>query len=501
MKKNNLFSGALILSVGSILAKLFSAVYRISLTRILGGEGIGIYQLIFPFYSLCVVLSSAGLPMAISKVVSKNKGNEIGVLKKCFLFTIIVALILTLILVVSSNGLATLQGQEQISSCYVILAPTIILVSASSVLRGYFQGKHNFIPSSISNIIEQFVKMCVGLILSVSLISVSLFASIVGAVVAIVVSEVVSLVVLLVYIKKEKLTNGKLENISIKNLIKDVVPITLTNVVLPISTFIDSVLVVGLLRINFSNNVSVFLYGLESGAVSSLISLPTIFSFAIASVILPNLASLKHSFNKNKKLTLALKIVLLITIPCVISFTIVPNRLIEVLYQNKLSAYGINGMNIASKLLTISGFGVVFLAVNQIYSSSLQSVDERFKTVRNLTIAVVVKFVIELLFLPAKSLNIYILAVSNLVCYLTAMFLNHMEIKQHFTLKINYNFVAKMVFSNCVMVFAMVSIMSIENSVQNTILSFVIAVIVYFICLFLVNIFNRHDKAMFKYKV
>ena len=75
MKKDNLMKGALVLSVGAILAKIFSAIYRIGLTRILGGEGIGLYQLVFPLYSLCVVLATAGLPMAISKVIAKSKTN------------------------------------------------------------------------------------------------------------------------------------------------------------------------------------------------------------------------------------------------------------------------------------------------------------------------------------------------------------------------------------------------------------------------------------------
>ncbi len=501
MKKSSVFSGALVLSVGSILAKLFSAIYRIALTRVLGGEGIGLYQLIFPFYSLCVVLATAGLPMAISKVISKNKGNELGVLKKCFLFTIVVALSLMFILLISSKGLAMLQGQKQISICYIILAPTIILVSVGSVLRGYFQGKHNFVPSAVSNIFEQFVKMCVGLILSLSLIGVSLFASIVGAVVGIVVSEIISLVILLLYIKKEKFVKTSSKDVSIKNLINDVLPITLTNIILPISTFIDSILVVNLLNINFSNNISVFLYGLESGAVSSLVSLPTIFSFAIASVILPNLASMKNQLNKNHKFSLAIRVVLMITIPCVICFVLIPNRLMEVLYQNRLNAYGINGLNIAARLLSISGFGVVFLAINQIYSSALQAVDERFKTIRNLSIAIVIKLIVEILFLPAKSLNIYMLATSNTVCYLTVMVLNHMEIRQHLKHKIRYDFVGKLVLSNCVMLFSLVTILSIKSTIPNTILSIFIAVIVYLLCLWKFNIFNRHDKAMLKYKV
>ena len=166
MKKSGILSGALILSIGGVLSKIFSAIYRIALTRILGGVGIGIYQLIFPFYSLCVVLATAGLPMAISKVISKHKGNESAVIKKCFIFTAIISLTLTFILLISSKGLAILQGQRDIAICYIILAPTIIFVGAASVLRGYFQGKHNFTPSAVSNIFEQFIKLVAGLILS-----------------------------------------------------------------------------------------------------------------------------------------------------------------------------------------------------------------------------------------------------------------------------------------------------------------------------------------------
>ncbi|MBQ8615847.1 MAG: polysaccharide biosynthesis protein [Clostridia bacterium] len=501
MKKNNLMSGAFVLSVGGVLAKLFSAVYRIALTRILGGEGIGIYQLIFPIYSLCVVLATAGLPMAISKVVAKSKGSEASVLKKCFMFTSVVALVLALILVIFSKGLAILQGEREIAICYIILAPTILIISVASVLRGYFQGKNNFVPSSVSNIFEQFVKLCVGLILSLSLSGLGLIASIVGAVIGIVVSEVVSLAILLLYIKKERIKDESKSQITIKEIVSDVLPITLTNIVLPISSFVDSILVVNLLAVNFSQNVSVFLYGLESGAVSSLVSLPTIFSFAIASVILPNITHEKRSFNRNGKLSFALKIVLLITIPCVVCFTLVPHRLIGLLYGSRLNAFGINGIKIASTLLIWSGFGVVFLAINQVYSSCLQAVDERYVSIRNLTIAVIVKFVIEVVFMPNKFLNIYALAVANTICYLLVMLLNHFEIKEHFKIKLNYMFSAKLVFSNCVMILSLVLIMSISKTVMNTILAFVVAVVVYFVCLFQTNILNRRDKALFKYKV
>lgn len=501
MKKNGLISGALILSVGAMLAKVFSAIYRIALTRILGGEGIGLYQLIFPFYSLCVIFATAGLPMAISKVVSKHKDQDVNILKKCILFTSSIAIIATFILCGFSSVLAGLQGEKGLYIFYIILSPTILIISFSSVLRGYFQGKHKFYPSSISNIIEQFVKFVVGLILCLLLVKISLIAAIVGAVVSIVLSETVSLIVLVFYFRKEKLTKNSKCTISLKGLLRDIVPITLNNLILPISSFIDSVLVVNLLNKNFSQGVSVFLYGLESGAVSSLVSLPTIFSFALASVILPNIITARNNFNRNEKLSTTLKIVFIITVPCALCFALIPNRLISVLYGNRLIYNGLDGMVLSSRLLSISSLGIVFLAVNQIYSSCLQGIDERMVVIRNLIIAVVVKFIIEIIFMPSKLFNIYGLVAANVVCYVTVAVLNHFEIREKFKVKIHYSFWAKLIFSNCVMIFSLLSILCLRENFGNTLLGLVVACLVYFFCLFWTKILSSKDKAIIKYKL
>jgi len=470
------------------------------LTRILGGVGIGMYQLVFPLYSLCVVLASAGIPMAISKVVAKNKGKEISVLKKCFNYVLMICLLLMFLLLISSGALASVQGNKDLTICYIILVPSIFLVGCASVLRGYFQGKHNFAPSALSGIAEQFTKFVVGISLSLILVKYSLIAGVIGAMVSIVFSEIVELIVLLIYLKKSYTTTKEKINLTYRELTKDILPITLTNVILPISTFIDSVLVVNLLKINFSNSMSIFLYGIESGAVSSLINLPTIFSFAIASVILPNIVSNSNKNNRNNKISLGIKIVLVISVPCVLGFIILPNRLIEFLYGSNLNSLGVNGVKIAAQLLSISSLGVVFLTLNQLFSSSLQAIDKNSITIRNLCIAIIAKFSVELLFLPTKQLNIFALSIANVVCYILVMCLNYFELRENFTLKLNLIFAFKLILCNSVMVVALICVLILGNSMLNTILAVMVAVIVYFISLFYFNIFNRKDKAMLKYK-
>lgn len=497
MKKSSLFTGALILAVGTVLSKIFSAVYRIVLTRILGGVGIGMYQLIFPLYSLAVVLVTAGLPLAVSKLVAKFPDSAKKIVKKTMFFMAVVSLIVTVLMVAVGHKIGV-GGQ---ASIYYILAPTIVVIASSAVLKGYFQGKHCFTPTAVSNILEQFVKMVAGLILSLSLIGFGVYWAIVGAMIGIMLSEIISLVIMLLYFKKDKTRDKSKIDLRYTELLKDILPITITNIILPIASFIDSVVVVKLLANSFSDNVSVFLYGLESGAVSSLTSIPTIFSFSIATVLLPNIADDSNAWNKNFKLSMAIKIILVIVVPCVICFVFIPNRLIEVLYSNRLNDLGINGTAIASSLLALSGIGMVALAINQIYSISLQAVNERTATIRNMIIAVVVKFVIELIFLPTLMLNIYSLAIANTVCYIVVLALNHAEIIRYFNLKINYIFGAKLLLSNFMMVIAMIGILAFGHSVANTLLAGTVGVIVYLGSLYLTKIFNKCDYAILKYKV
>ncbi len=497
MKKNGLFFGALVLSVGTILGKIFSAVYRIVLTRILGGVGIGMYQLIFPLYSLAVVIVTAGLPLAVSKLVARFPNNSKKIVKKTLFFMMIVALIVTIFMLLIGKTIR----HNNLYNIYYILAPTIVVIASSSILKGYFQGKHQFTPTAISNILEQFVKMVVGIVLSLALIKFGLYWAIVGAMIGIMVSEVVSLVILVICYRGDKSRNRLRVDMSIKELLKDILPITITNIILPIASFIDSIIVVKLLSVNFSNEVSIFLYGLESGAVGSLSSIPTIFSFSLASVLLPNLSGETNDWNKNYKLSLAIKIILIIVVPCVLCFIFIPNRLIEVLYANRLDDLSINGTKIAGALLALSGLGMVALAINQVYSISLQAVNERLVTIRNLIIAVIIKFVLELIFLPTIMLNIYSLAIANTVCYIVVLSLNHIEITRYFNLKINYLFGAKLLSANVLMIVSMIGILAFGNSVINTILAGVVGVIVYLGSLYLMRILSKGDMCVLKYKL
>ena len=502
MKKNNMIIDAVILAAGVLLAKGFSAVYRIVLTRILGGAGIGVYQLIFPIYSLFVVLSSAGLPMAVSKIIAKNVENKNIVLKKCMKYILIISFVLSLILVFFSKPFAKLQQMEEIYICYLILAPSIILIGVSSVYKGYFQGVNDFTPSAISNILEQLFKLLLGLILSLYLIKLGIIYAVIGAIVAIFISEIASYLYLLFYYKKRKTkVVNIILNLSFKDLFKDVFPITLTNLILPLSSFFDSILVVNLLKFNFPTDVSIYLYGLESGAVSSLINIPTIFSFALSTVLMPSICNKTSRLNKGNCLNLSLKFALIVVIPSVICFIFFPSQLLSILYGNKISDFGFDGVQVASKLMIIASFGIIALVVNQLFSSSLQANNFRRVTIVNFLIAIIVKFVLELVLMPIALVNIYALAIANTICYICVAILNFKKLKQSMQIKFGFVYIGKIFIACIVMVLIMLIVINLGDGLLNVVFAFFLGAAIYLYVISRLNLLTRKEKAYMKYKL
>jgi len=152
-----------------MIAKILGAVYRIPLTNLLGAEGIGIYQLVFPIYALMLTLSSSGIPTAIARLVSEKrtlgeKLEEQKVMKSSFVLLFVLGTLATLIMLLIAVPLSNLQGAFAIRYGYFVVAPAILIVAISSYFKGWFQGNMNMVPTAISQIAEQVFKMLFGLL-------------------------------------------------------------------------------------------------------------------------------------------------------------------------------------------------------------------------------------------------------------------------------------------------------------------------------------------------
>ena len=164
--KQSFIEGAVIVSAGGIAAKILGAFYRIPLTNLLGGQGMGVYQMVYPLYCLLLTLASAGVPAGLSRIVSVWEARGApsrGVLSRALLLFGAVGGAGSLLMLAAAGGVSALQGEPAAAEAYRMLAPSVFLVALISCFRGWFQGRHNFLPTALSETAEQAVKAALGL--------------------------------------------------------------------------------------------------------------------------------------------------------------------------------------------------------------------------------------------------------------------------------------------------------------------------------------------------
>lgn len=198
MKKwRYIFTGAGMLAVSSVIAKLLGALYRIPLTNVVGSEGMGLYQMVFPLYTLLLTVSSGGLPVAISRLVavklaSNDEKGATKVLKVSVCALSVVGLLGSLLLALLGRRIAIFQGNERATLAYLGIAPAVFLVAILSCLRGYYQGRENMLPTAVSQLLEQAIKLFAGLTFATMLMKRGVEYGVLGALLGVSLSEVVA---------------------------------------------------------------------------------------------------------------------------------------------------------------------------------------------------------------------------------------------------------------------------------------------------------------------
>ena len=159
-KSKSFVKGAAILAVSGIICKVVGAVYRIPLSNMIGQEGMGNYQMVYPVYSLLLVLSTSGLPIAISKLVSEKRARgDIEGARRVYhvsmVSLVILGLATSLALFAAGDLLAVAFGMPSAAISFKIIAPSLIFVAVVSAYRGYFQGMQMMTPTAVSQVVEQ----------------------------------------------------------------------------------------------------------------------------------------------------------------------------------------------------------------------------------------------------------------------------------------------------------------------------------------------------------
>lgn len=340
MNKEKFIKSTIILIIGGFITKILGMVIKVINTRLIGLEGISLYMLIFPTFSLFMSLSQFSLPTSVSKLVSEDKYNNKNLVFSSIPIILIFDLILIAIILLSASFISINLLKD--SRCYLpILCISCVLPfeAMSNMLRGYFFGKQKMLPHVISHIIEQIVRLVLTIILVPTLIKIDLVYAVSFLILVNMISEFTSIIILLIFMPKHiKITRQdiKPQKNNIKNILSISIPNTNTRLIGNIGYFLEPILLTsGMLAAGYDISYITLEYGIVAGYSMPLLLLPGFFTGAISNSLLPVISkanTLKQYSYIKRKLKQAILISLIIGIPITFILFLFPDFFLKLFY-------------------------------------------------------------------------------------------------------------------------------------------------------------------------
>jgi len=371
--KEKFIKSAIILMIGGAITKFLGMFIRICMTRIVKTEGIGLYMLISPTFSLFMTLSQLSMPTAISKLVSEERHSSKKIYASNIPVILLFNLILMIIIILFGKILATYLLHD--SRCYLpIISIALVLPfdAMSNMLRGYFFGKQRMVPHVISHVFEQIVRLTLIILLIPTLLEINLVYAVSGLVLVNLVSELLSIFVLLFFLPRDisiRKSDLKPNRSNIKDVLEISIPTTGGRLAGNIGYFLEPILLTSsLLLAGYNNQFIVTEYGIINGYVLPLLLMPGFFTGAISSALLPVISKAyidKRKTYVKKKIKQACLISLAIGFPVTVILMIYPEFFLQLFY---------NTTSGSTYIRILAPFFLLYY-VEAVFSSSLQAIN------------------------------------------------------------------------------------------------------------------------------
>ena len=440
--KSTFFGGVAILSAGILLVKLLGAIYRIPLIRMLPNTSVAAYNGAYNIYSFFLNISTAGLPVALSKMVSEartaGRYNQMGKIFRVALmsfFTMGIISFLGMSVFAQVCADVVLENSDAVY-CVMALAPSVLCVCIIAAFRGYNQGRQNMVPSATSQIIEAAGKVIVGLAL------VFYFARVVGgetgadkaavgALVGVSVGSIIALLYMLLYQRRNGMGLESSADVAdeaaviLKRLLALAIPITLGASSIGLVTLLDGKLTMMQLKeLLGTEDAAKELFGLYQ-ATMSVYNLPASLMIPITASVIPAVSAAVASRNRKQAGIVsesALRIGYLMAAPMGVGLFVLGGPICQVLLNRDAATTG--------PLLSVLGLASIFVCLYTLSTSILQSNGFVYLPVVSVIIGGVAKICSNLLLVGRPEINIYGAPVGTLICFLIATVLNLLFIKR-----------------------------------------------------------------------
>ena len=497
-KKKNYLRGATILAFGGIMAKFLGMFLKIPLNRTIGELGMGLYANAYPVYTFLLAISTIGLPVAISKMVSERlKLGQYDAAYKVFRVAIttlaVIGTICTAIMLFGANFFIRLFNWHP-DTFYSIMglafAPLCVCILSS--FKGFFQGMQNMTPPSVSQIVESFTRVIVGLGLAIYLFrklgvaygaAGATFGATAGAFVA-------SLFMFICFLRVRPGIKGNIEKqqesheedvkVILKILASIAIPITLASLVTSSMNLINSFTVSHFLQaIGYSVDEATVLWGQLSQKAQVIISIPVVLASALAASLVPTISE-SHVVGDREQIVnktyVAMKVLFLITLPCIVGLVVLPGEILTLLFGNA------NGEN----MLRFLSLGLLFTMISTSMQGILQGIGKVNIPVRNLGIGCIIKLILNVILIQIPFLNIYGAILGTLGADLVVSTLDFGAVRKYTGGKYGGLIKAFALTLGCSLVMGAVCfgvkmlLMNVLGNSITTVLAILVAVIVYF---------------------
>ncbi len=450
----------MILGAASIISRIIGLVYRIPLNNILGSEALSDYANAYNIYSFMLMLSSLSVPLAVSKMVSakvarKEYISAYKIFKNALLFAICVGIVFGLLAFFGASAITGLLNYgEGITPALKCLAPALVVMSVVGVFRGYYQGLGTMIPTAFSNIIEQIANAVVSIVAAVYLIGYGqkLFESgqigesmvhsygAAGGTLGTVFGALVALGFLLYtfalykkrltkQMKRDYASKDETRGEILKVLILTIIPVIISTTIYNISTLMDSA-IFG----NFMNFKGMevatrkVLYGSYSGYYVLLQNVPVSLAAALASSTVPAIVksfALNDIKGVKAKAGAAIKLSMLVGIPCAIGYFALARPIIMLLFRS------CDSVDMVTRMLMLGCASIIFYTLSTVTGSVLQGISKMRVPVINSAISLAIHVVALCLALRFTDLNIYALVLFDMIFSLIICILNLNAIRRY----------------------------------------------------------------------
>lgn len=426
-KKNSFFGGAAILTAGIVIVKLIGALYKIPLGNILSDAGFADFNTAYEIYSLLIIISTGGLPVALSKMVSEaNAQGRVNQVNKVFRLAVVAFCVLGtisfLIMAVFPAQLAELMGNTHSYWSILALAPAVFFICPMSALRGYFQGHSLMTPTAISQIIEALCKLGIGLVMATFLMQSVQDESLAAAGAILGVSVGCLLAMLYMYWcyrghqkhqkKSRDVPAGTREILS--TLAKLAIPITIGSSIIALTSIIDSAILMNRLQtaLGLSEEVARTLKGVYN-KTTTLYNLPSSFMVPLTSSVIPAVSAARAMRNYKQGALISettLRTTALLALPAGVGLFALGEPIIRLLYPS-------TDVELGGWMLSVLGIASIAVCFMLVSNSIMQA--HKLVTLPMVTtlIGCILKLIAGYLLIGNPDIGVKGGAISTVVCF------------------------------------------------------------------------------------